>query len=149
MAEPKKPFVVVVNNDLADVIGRTLDAGGIDAIPFVSGPEALADDRLKDASLVISDWHNPPLWGHGLWKALTEQHPHIPVMYLSARDVANEPQFKEAAMTPIDIMELPYSARELVKRVKACLGQGETIIHEVWALERQPRIWSASWTGTG
>lgn len=64
----QEPAVVLINDQLMLLSAMThaLETAGLTVAAFERGSAALEDAAITTASVVVSDWTNPPLGGHGL-----------------------------------------------------------------------------------
>jgi PAS domain S-box-containing protein len=129
-----KVLVADDNADMRDYLRRLLSQHWtVEA--FASGPEALTAAVASPPSLIITDVMMPGLDGFGLVKALRESPAtsQVPIIMLSAR--AGEEAYIEGLQSGVDnYLVKPFSARELLERVKAQLllrqrsAQFETLV---------------------
>ncbi len=111
------------NADLRTYLSRVLGASC--QVETVSdGVEALAATRKRRPDLIVTDVMMPTLDGFGLLAKLREDERtrDIPVMMLSAR-AGEEARIEGLRAGVDDYLVKPFSARELVARVRAQLAQ--------------------------
>jgi diguanylate cyclase (GGDEF)-like protein len=109
------------NRDMRHYVARLLgDSYEVLAVP--DGQAALEAARAAPPDLVLSDVMMPRLDGFGLLKALRadERLRHLPVILLSARD-GEESSVEGLDAGADDYLMKPFSARELIARVRAHL----------------------------
>ncbi|MBL4832890.1 MAG: sigma-54-dependent Fis family transcriptional regulator [Pseudomonas sp.] len=81
-----KPRILLVEDDraLREALADTLALGGYDYIEAGDGESALALLQRESVCMVVSDVNMPGMDGHGLLRALRHQHPHLPVLLMTA-----------------------------------------------------------------
>lgn len=127
---PAQPaLVVLVNNELAllSYVTRALEQVGLRVLAFADAREALAAPEMAAASLLVTDCHNPPLHGLGLWTALRAAGVTTPVAFLSAHADDMEARFAEAEERPVAYFSLPYSPRRLVEDITALVRRAQPL----------------------
>ncbi|RYY71446.1 MAG: response regulator, partial [Comamonadaceae bacterium] len=136
-AGPRSRIVVADDNsDMRDYIARLL-GGRWDVVTATNGAEALAAIRARKPDLVLTDVMMPVLDGFGLLRAVRADAAlsDLPVVMLSARagEEARVGGFEAGAD---DYLVKPFSARELVARVRSNLDlaqvrrNAETVLRE-------------------
>ncbi|OAF02381.1 hypothetical protein AYJ54_26960 [Bradyrhizobium centrolobii] len=110
------------NADLRDYVKRLLDAQGYRVEAFSDGEGALESARRQRPDLVLSDVMMPRLDGIALLAALRgdDQLRGLPVILLSAR-AGEEARVEGLEAGADDYVNKPFSARELLARVRANL----------------------------
>jgi PAS domain S-box-containing protein len=110
------------NTDMRSYVARLLQEGGYDVIAVGDGEAALAAVREHRPDLVLSDIMMPRLDGIGLLSSLREDQKisTIPIILLSAR-AGEEARIEGLQHGADDYLTKPFSARELLARVRACL----------------------------
>jgi signal transduction histidine kinase len=121
--EGPRPRVLVVddNADMRDYVERVL-APSFDVTLAPDGQAALASARAHPPDLVLTDVMMPRLGGFGLLRALREARATraVPVVMLSAR-AGEEAAVEGLEAGADDYLVKPFSARELVARVRSML----------------------------
>lgn len=109
------------NADMRDYVSRLL-APYYDVEAVADGAQALLAARRHSPDLVLSDIMMPKMDGLELLKALRndESFRTIPIIFLSAR-AGEEAQIEGLHIGADDYITKPFSARELLARVKANL----------------------------
>ncbi|HVX38528.1 MAG TPA: ATP-binding protein, partial [Gemmatimonadaceae bacterium] len=111
------------NADMREYVARLLHAEGweVDVVP--NGAAALEALRDRQYDLLISDVMMPGVDGHALVRAVRADRTTraMPVILLSAR-AGEEARVDALASGTDDYLEKPFSARELVARVRAHLA---------------------------
>ena len=104
------------------VVSLKLRNAGFEVLTAQDGQEALETTLAERPDLIITDYQMPRMDGMELCKALQEQSdvPGVPIILLSARgfDVAPEDM---AASGIVDVLEKPFSPREILSRVEELL----------------------------
>ena len=110
------------NADLRDYVKRLLEAQGYRVEAFADGQDALEAARRLRPDLILSDVMMPRLDGIGLLRALrSDDHLRgLPVILLSAR-AGEEASVEGLEAGADDYVNKPFSARELLARVRANL----------------------------
>ena len=103
-----------------------LDDGGYTVTEAADGAEALSKMRDGGIDLVLLDLMLPEVDGLEVCRRIRADHPGVPVIMLTARD-DEASRVTGLEMGADDYVTKPFSARELVARVKAVLRrvQGE------------------------
>lgn len=103
-----------------------LDEGGYTVTEAADGAEALSKMRDGGIDLVLLDLMLPEVDGLEVCRRIRDDHPGVPVIMLTARD-DEASRVTGLEMGADDYVTKPFSARELVARVKAVLRrvQGE------------------------
>jgi signal transduction histidine kinase len=109
------------NADMRQYVARLL-GGAYDVVAVTDGEAALRAARAAPPDLILSDVMMPKLDGFGLLKALreTEATRLVPVILLSAR-AGEEAALDGLAAGADDYLVKPFSAKELLARVRSCL----------------------------
>jgi signal transduction histidine kinase/CheY-like chemotaxis protein len=114
------------NADLRDYVSRLLSAQGYLVEAFADGESALEAARCNRPDLILSDVMMPRLDGFGLLARLREDNDlrDLPILLLSAR-AGEEAHVEGLEAGADDYINKPFSARELLARVKANLQLAE------------------------
>ena len=123
LAPPELPEVLVVddNPDMREYVrGLLVDDYVVATAP--DGAAALQQVRARQPDLVLTDVMMPVLDGFGLLRSIREDPDlkHIPVVMLSARS-GDEATIEGLEAGADDYLVKPFSARELLARVRANL----------------------------
>jgi signal transduction histidine kinase/CheY-like chemotaxis protein len=117
-------FVILAddNADLRDYVRRLLEHEGYRVEAFADGAAALAAARRQRPDLIVSDVMMPKLDGFGLLRELRqdEELRELPIVLLSAR-AGEEARVEGLDAGADDYVSKPFSARELLARVRANL----------------------------
>jgi len=110
------------NADMRSYVVRLLQEQGYEVTAVRDGEAALTAARKLRPNLVITDIMMPRLDGIGLLSALREDQETstIPIILLSAR-AGEEARLEGLKHGADDYLTKPFSARELLARVEACL----------------------------
>ena len=108
------------NGDMRNYIRRLLSEQGYAVEAVTDGAAALKSVRRAKPDLILSDVMMPNLDGIGLLRSLREDNSlnSIPILLLSAR-AGEEFRIQGLGLGADDYLVKPFSARELLSRVKA------------------------------
>ncbi len=108
------------NGDMRNYIRRLLSEQGYAVEAVTDGAAALQSVRRAKPDLILSDVMMPNLDGIGLLRSLREDNSlnSIPILLLSAR-AGEEFRIQGLGLGADDYLVKPFSARELLSRVKA------------------------------
>jgi DNA-binding NtrC family response regulator len=100
---------------------RVLQRDGYDVLEAADGHEALEMLRAGQPTvdLIVSDIVMPRINGVELMQAVTESHPHIPVVLMSGYATAALSELGIA--TPCSILPKPFPAERLLAEVHRCV----------------------------
>jgi len=120
--------VLVVEDEVSvsDALSYMLRREGFDAVVAESGPQALAEFDRAGADIVLLDLMLPGLPGTEVCRALRARS-SVPIIMLTAKDSEID-KVVGLELGADDYVTKPYSARELVARIRAVLrrhGDGE------------------------
>jgi signal transduction histidine kinase len=126
--QKSKPRILLAddNSDMRDYVSRLLAARGYEVIATENGRAALEAARAQPPSLVLSDVMMPYLDGFELLRELRKNPATsaIPIILLSAR-AGEEARVEGVEAGADDYLTKPFSARELLARVKTHLELAE------------------------
>jgi len=110
------------NIDMRTYLQKLLQSAGFQVAAVADGEQALAAARKRKPDLVLSDVMMPRLGGFGLLAAMRKDPElrDVPVLLLSAR-AGEEAKVEGFAAGANDYLVKPFSARELIARVRASL----------------------------
>ena len=108
--------------DLADPLAYLLRREGYDVEIAEDGPAALAAFRERGADIVLLDLMLPGMSGTEVCKQL-RQRSSVPVIMVTARDSEID-KVVGLEIGADDYVTKPYSARELIARIRAVLRRG-------------------------
>jgi PAS domain S-box-containing protein len=114
------------NSDMRDYLRKLLEAAGFHVTAVGDGERALEAARIQKPDLLLSDVMMPRMDGFKLLAALRAdpQLKDVPVLLLSAR-AGEEAKVEGLAAGASDYLTKPFSARELIARVRANLEIAE------------------------
>ncbi|MGH9167183.1 MAG: response regulator transcription factor [Acidimicrobiia bacterium] len=102
------------------VVCRSLEAAGYQVVAARDGLQALEAGLREKFDLAILDQQMPGLQGIEVLQKWREQERHFPVMFLSAM-ADEEDVVRGLELGAVDYIRKPFSARELLARVRAHL----------------------------
>jgi two-component system, OmpR family, response regulator RegX3 len=118
-------LVVEDEESFSDALSYMLRREGYDAVVAGTGPEALAEFDRTGADVVLLDLMLPGLSGTEVCRALRSRS-NVPIIMLTAKDGEID-KVVGLELGADDYVTKPYSARELVARIRAVLRRrGET-----------------------
>ncbi|SBW28731.1 MULTISPECIES: response regulator transcription factor [Protofrankia] len=130
-------LVVEDEESFSDALSFMLEREGFDVAVAADGPTALAEFERHGADLVLLDLMLPGLSGTEVCRAL-RQRSTVPVIMLTARDSEID-KVVGLELGADDYVTKPFSARELVARIRAVLRRRGEIEERVTAtLEAGP-----------
>ena len=103
----------------SDALSYMLGREGFDAVVARTGPEALAEFDRSGADIVLLDLMLPGLPGTEVCRALRSRS-NVPIIMLTAKDGEID-KVVGLELGADDYVTKPYSARELVARIRAVL----------------------------
>ena len=112
-------LVVEDEESFSDALSYMLRREGFDAVVAGSGPEALAEFDRSGADIVLLDLMLPGLPGTEVCRALRTRS-NVPIIMLTAKDGEID-KVVGLELGADDYVTKPYSARELVARIRAVL----------------------------
>jgi two-component system response regulator RegX3 len=115
-------LVVEDEESFSDALSYMLRREGFDAVVAGSGPEALAEFDRSGADIVLLDLMLPGLPGTEVCRALRSRS-SVPIIMLTAKDGEID-KVVGLELGADDYVTKPYSARELVARIRAVLRRG-------------------------
>jgi two-component system response regulator RegX3 len=119
-------LVVEDEESFSDALSYMLRREGFEAVTAADGPHALAEFDRGGADIVLLDLMLPGLPGTEVCRALRSRST-VPIIMLTAKD-AEIDKVVGLELGADDYVTKPYSARELVARIRAVLrrrGEGE------------------------
>jgi len=119
------PRVLIVEDEesFADPLAFLLRREGFTTAVTVTGPDALAEFDRNGADIVLLDVMLPGMSGTDVCKALRSRSA-VPVIMVTARDSEID-KVVGLELGADDYVTKPYSARELIARVRAVLRRGK------------------------
>jgi two-component system response regulator RegX3 len=115
-------LIVEDEESLADPLAYLLRKEGFQATVVTDGPSALAEFDRTGADIVLLDLMLPGMSGTDVCKQLRARS-GVPVIMVTARDSEID-KVLGLELGADDYMTKPYSARELIARIRAVLRRG-------------------------
>src|SRR5919107_287440 len=115
-------LIVEDEESLADPLAFLLRKEGFEATVVTDGPSALAEFERSGADIVLLDLMLPGMSGTDVCKQLRSRS-SVPVIMVTARDSEID-KVVGLELGADDYVTKPYSARELIARVRAVLRRG-------------------------
>jgi two-component system response regulator RegX3 len=115
-------LVVEDEESFSDALSYMLRREGYDTVVAATGPDALAEFDRAGADIVLLDLMLPGLSGTEVCRALRAKS-SVPIIMLTAKD-AEIDKVVGLELGADDYVTKPYSARELVARMRAVLRRG-------------------------
>ena len=115
-------LVVEDEESFSDALSYMLRREGFEVAVAGTGPDALSEFDRSGADLVLLDLMLPGLSGTEVCRTL-RQRSNVPVIMLTARDSEID-KVVGLELGADDYVTKPYSARELIARVRAVLRRG-------------------------
>jgi DNA-binding response OmpR family regulator len=114
--------VLVVDDDLtvAGVVMGYLDRAGHQAVHVADGQKALDAIAAEPPDLVVLDLMLPEVDGLEVCRRVRAQHPHLPIIMLTALGEADE-RIAGLEVGADDYVTKPFSPRELILRIESVL----------------------------
>ena len=131
-------LVVEDEESYADALSYMLRKEGYDVSLAANGPDALSEFDRNGADIVLLDLMLPGMSGTDVCKAL-RQRSAVPVIMVTARDGEID-KVVGLELGADDYVTKPYSARELIARIRAVLRRGGEGGADV---EMQPQVLAA------
>ncbi|SEO65457.1 response regulator transcription factor [Trujillonella endophytica] len=130
-------LVVEDEESFSDALSYMLRREGFDAVVAATGPEALEEFDRQGADIVLLDLMLPGLSGTEVCRTLRSRS-NVPIIMLTAKDGEID-KVVGLELGADDYVTKPYSARELVARIRAVLRRrGEPEVTDDGALEAGP-----------
>jgi CheY-like chemotaxis protein len=120
---PATVLLVEDNNNLRDLLQRTLQGVGFSVFPAVDGAEALRLCQQHDGviDLVVTDIVMPRLNGLEFSKQIRTDRPETKFLFITGF----EDQFPELSEYSANVLEKPFLPSELLRKVEDILNQGK------------------------
>ena len=112
-------LVVEDEESFSDALSYMLRREGFDAVVAATGPDALTEFDRGGADIVLLDLMLPGLSGTEVCRALRSRS-NVPIIMLTAKD-SEVDKVVGLELGADDYVTKPYSARELVARIRAVL----------------------------
>ncbi len=118
-------LIVEDEESLADPLAFLLRKEGFEATVVTDGPSALAEFERSGADIVLLDLMLPGMSGTDVCKQLRARS-SVPVIMVTARDSEID-KVVGLELGADDYVTKPYSARELIARIRAVLRRGTDV----------------------
>ena len=116
----QKILTVDDDPDILKLLGMRLKAAGYQVVEAKSGEEALTQIAVSRPALVISDLRMPGMDGMGLFEAIQQTDPALPVIMLTAH--GSIPEAVEATQRGVfGFLTKPFDSKLLLQQVEAAL----------------------------
>src|ERR1700684_3361991 len=114
--------LLVVEDDetILELLAGSLRFAGFDVVTAVSGAEALRAVAASRPDLMLLDVMIPDGDGFEVMRRMRSSGPHVPVIFLTARDGVRE-RVAGLALGGDDYVTKPFSLDEVVERIRAVL----------------------------
>src|SRR5437016_7376569 len=120
-SQTKRRVLVVDDEDnVTHLVSSALRFDGFETVTAASGTEALAAVAQNDPDLIVLDVMMPGMDGLGVLQNLRAAGSQVPVIFLTARDTAND-RIGGLRAGADDYVVKPFSVEELLARVHAVL----------------------------
>jgi DNA-binding response OmpR family regulator len=116
-------LIVEDNDNLRNLLQRTLEGVGFSVLPAADGAEALrwSEQHEGTINIVVSDIVMPGLNGLELSKLIRAARPETKFLFITGFG----DQFPELREYGADILEKPFLPSELLRKVEEILNQGK------------------------
>ena len=117
-------LIVEDNDNLRNLLQRTLEGVGFSVLPAADGAEALrwSEQHEGTINIVVSDIVMPGLNGLELSKLIRAARPETKFLFITGFG----DQFPELREYGADVLEKPFLSSELLRKVEEILNQGKT-----------------------
>ena len=119
-ATKRRVLVVDDEDNVTHLVSSALRFDGFETVTADSGPSALAAVAANDPDLIVLDVMMPGMDGLGVLQSLRSAGSQVPVIFLTARDAAND-RIGGLRSGADDYVVKPFSIEELLARVHAVL----------------------------
>jgi two-component system OmpR family response regulator len=113
-------LVVEDEQTILELLSGSLRYAGFDVVTAASGAEALRAVAASRPDLVLLDVMIPDGDGFEVVRRMRSSGPHVPVIFLTARDGVRE-RVAGLALGGDDYVTKPFSLEEVVERIRAVL----------------------------
>ncbi len=111
--------VVVIDDDLRvrESLRTLFEAAEVYARFYSSAEHFLSQQDLGEVACLICDVRMPDMSGYDLYRQITQTHPHIPTVFITARPDESKAADILASET-VTLMEKPFDGEELLDWVE-------------------------------
>jgi len=110
---------------ILELLCDVLNDAGFDVVHATTGTGAVRAVHQHHPDLITLDVSLPGMDGFAVIRQLRESGLRIPVIFLTARDSAEDRE-RASALGAEDYISKPFSLEELLRRVRAVLSRAET-----------------------
>ena len=124
--QPVRALVVDDEPTLAELLSTALRYEGWQVEHALSGQAAIAQARTLEPDVILLDVMLPDLSGLEVLRRIRATHPHVPVLFLTAKDAVED---RIAGLTAggDDYVTKPFSLEEVVARLRALLRRAGAV----------------------
>jgi CheY-like chemotaxis protein len=119
--EPTRVVVVDDDDDIRELLLRTLPLDGVEILEARDGNEALSVIEREAPDLVVLDWDMPNASGGDVLAELARRELKVPVIVLRADDEPGRRQMADANGAQAFLAK-PFSPLELLREIERLLG---------------------------
>ncbi len=126
---PIKALVVDDEPNLVDLLASALHYEGWDVHKAHTGKDAVVIATTESPDVIVLDIMLPDISGMDVMRRIHTTHPHIPVLFLTAKDSVAD---RVAGITAggDDYVTKPFSLEEVVARLRALLRRSGALEHD-------------------
>ena len=123
---PVRALVVDDEATLAELLSTALRYEGWHVEHALTGQSAITKARTLEPDVILLDVMLPDLSGFDVLRRVRQTHPHVPVLFLTARDAVED---RVAGLTAggDDYVTKPFSLEEVVARVRGLLRRAGAV----------------------
>ncbi|MBO9568452.1 MULTISPECIES: response regulator transcription factor [Cellulomonas] len=123
---PVRALVVDDEATLAELLATALRYEGWHVEHALTGQSAITKARTLEPDVILLDVMLPDLSGFDVLRRVRQTHPHVPVLFLTARDAVED---RVAGLTAggDDYVTKPFSLEEVVARVRGLLRRAGAV----------------------
>jgi len=117
---PLRVLVVDDEINIAELLQMALRYEGWDVTTAHNGRAAITNARAENPDAIVLDWMLPDQDGMEVLRRVREHSPHVPVLFLTARDAVED---RVAGLTAggDDYVTKPFSLEEVVARLRGLM----------------------------
>lgn len=144
-----KILIVEDEQKTAAFLKKGLNENGFVVDCATDGQEGFFLALTEHYDLIILDVMLPKLDGYGVITGIRQKHPHIPILFLTARDALQD-KLKGLELGADDYLVKPFAFAELLARIKTILRRGkmrESEILQIADLQIDPLSYRATRAG--
>ncbi len=124
--QPVRALVVDDEANLAELLSTALRYEGWQVEHALTGQAAIKQAKAMDPDVILLDVMLPDLSGLDVLRRIRATHPHVPVLFLTAKDAVED---RIAGLTAggDDYVTKPFSLEEVVARLRALLRRAGAV----------------------